>query len=60
MPWKIAKQGKGYQLVNMVTGKAKGPSYKSRASALDYQRALYANDPAARAEAKAMHKKKGK
>lgn len=52
MPWLIERKGNAFVLLNQLNGTQKGPDFKSRAEARNYQKALYANDPSAVAEAK--------
>lgn len=52
MPWLIEKKGNGFVLLNQQTGAQKGPVFPNEQKARAYQSALYANDPAARTEAK--------
>jgi hypothetical protein len=52
MPWLIRPKGKQFVLLNQDTGVQKGPEFATHDEARNYQKALYANDPSAVAEAK--------
>ena len=45
MPYKMAKKGNGYVVMNTATGKQKNKMPMPKAKAAAYMRALYANEP---------------